>query len=95
MRLPRLSEKEHLILSMLLEAGEMYGLQMVKASRGDLKRGTVYVTLARMEQKGYVVSSAEQANGVKGAPRRLYRVTGHGRTVHEAWQLAGRQLAGL
>jgi DNA-binding PadR family transcriptional regulator len=37
----------------LLRHQELYGLQLVAASRGRLKRGTVYVTLRRMEEKGY------------------------------------------
>jgi hypothetical protein len=40
---PRLSRKETLILEMLLGKGEMFGLEMVEASAGGLKRGTIYV----------------------------------------------------
>lgn len=32
--------------------GECYGLDVVKCSGCVLKRGTVYVTLGRMEEKG-------------------------------------------
>ena len=32
----------------------MYGLELVTESEGALKRGTVYVTLGRLEEKGYV-----------------------------------------
>ncbi len=52
---PRLSPKEALILD-LLRGGEMYGLELVTSSDGALKRGTVYVTLGRMEEKGLIVS---------------------------------------
>jgi hypothetical protein len=48
---PRLSAKESLILDLLAHRGELYGLQLVAASRGRLKRGTVYVTLGRMEPR--------------------------------------------
>jgi hypothetical protein len=51
-RIPRLSAKETLILNLLPQKREMCGLQMVAASKGRLKRGTVYVTLGRMEDKG-------------------------------------------
>ena len=44
----RLSAKEELILDMLISEGQMYGLEMVRASDNQLKRGTVYVTLGRM-----------------------------------------------
>ena len=37
----------------------MYGLQLVEQSEGALKRGTVYVTLGRMEAKGLVESEQE------------------------------------
>jgi len=51
-RVLTVSPKERLVLE-LLRHQELYGLQFVAASRGRLKRGTVYVTLGRMEEKGY------------------------------------------
>jgi DNA-binding PadR family transcriptional regulator len=69
-----LSAKESLILELLVGGGELYGLQVVGASRRRLKRGTVYVTLGRMEEKGYISSRLEDAPAdVGGMPRRLYR----------------------
>src|SRR5207253_3377248 len=47
-----LPRKERLILELLASEGPMYGLQLVEQSGGGLKRGTVYVTLGRMEAKG-------------------------------------------
>jgi DNA-binding PadR family transcriptional regulator len=83
---PRLSAKESLILDLLARDGESYGLQLVAASKGRLKRGTVYVTLGRMEEKGYVTSRAEDApDGAGGLPRRLYEVTPYGLRVLKAW----------
>ncbi len=41
---PKLSRKEFLVLGMLIGRGEMFGLEMVEASEGELKRGTIYVT---------------------------------------------------
>ena len=38
----------------------MFGLQLVEQSNGGLKRGTVYVTLGRMQDKGYVESRTEE-----------------------------------
>jgi DNA-binding PadR family transcriptional regulator len=35
----------------------MYGLEMVRASSGKLKRGSIYVTLTRMEDKTRVTSN--------------------------------------
>jgi DNA-binding PadR family transcriptional regulator len=83
---PRLSAKESLILELLGHGDELYGLQLVAASKGRLKRGTVYVTLGRMEDKGYVTSHAEDApDGAGGLPRRLYEATPFGLRVLKAW----------
>ena len=49
-RMPTLSGKETVILELLLEGHEMYGLELVDASRRRLKRGTGSVTLLRMEE---------------------------------------------
>ncbi|HEY7292286.1 MAG TPA: helix-turn-helix transcriptional regulator [Vicinamibacterales bacterium] len=81
----KLSRKESLILDLLVDGDEMYGLQLVAASRRRLKRGTVYVTLGRMEDKGYVASRLENAPAEAGGlPRRKYRATALGRRVLEA-----------
>jgi DNA-binding PadR family transcriptional regulator len=87
---PRLSRKEALILEMLVaETREIFGLEMVKASNRELKRGTVYVTLKRMEDKGLIESRIEaRSNGEIGIPRRLYKVTGHGYRVLAAMRAA-------
>lgn len=90
-RVATLSGKEAVVLELLLEkpAREMYGLEMVADSRNKLKRGTIYVTLDRMEDKGYVQSRLEEPRpNVSGLPRRLYRVTGYGQKIFRAWELA-------
>lgn len=88
MTIPRLSPKEALILRLLVASGEMYGLELVKESSGALKRGTVYVTLCRMAEKGYV-ESRQVAAGEEGTlPKRLFRATGHGVRVLHALDLA-------
>lgn len=95
-RVPSLSSKEALILKLLCEGGEMYGLQLVAQSHGELKRGTVYVTLGRMEDKGYIGSRQEtRPEGAIGLPRRLYSPTARGAEVLRAWQRAALALAGL
>jgi PadR family transcriptional regulator len=82
---PRLSDKERVILE-LLSTEELYGLELVAASRGRLKRGTVYVTLGRMEQKGYVSARSEPSpEGAGGLPRRMYSATPYGIRVMNAW----------
>jgi PadR family transcriptional regulator PadR len=88
-----LSPKEKLILELLAVNGEMYGLQLVSGSKRRLKRGTVYVTLGRMEEKGYLTSRPEeQSPGTGGLPRRLYQPTALGRSVLKAWSTAAAEL---
>ena len=91
--LPRLSGKELLILRLLVARREAYGLELVDNSDGCLKRGTVYVTLSRMEGKGYVTSIKEEINpDALGPPRRIYRPTGYGSQILRAWEAAGLML---
>jgi DNA-binding PadR family transcriptional regulator len=80
------SSTEALILE-ALGGREMFALQLVEESQGRLKRGTVYVTLGRMQEKGYVLSrTADRHPGAIGLPRRLYRATAFGLRVLDAWQ---------
>jgi DNA-binding PadR family transcriptional regulator len=72
----------------------MYGLQLVEQSGGALKRGTVYVTLGRMEAKGFVASEQEEMPpGAIGLPRRIYKPTGLGERMLRAWTVFARELA--
>ena len=89
--IPRLSSKEYLILNYLSAHNEAYGLQMVKDSEGHLKRGTIYVTLGRMEEKNYIESFLQPSK--IGPAKRVYRITGHGARVFDAWQLLNSKLA--
>lgn len=82
---PRLSRKEVLVFELLLSNEEMFGLEMVEASEGGLKRGTIYVTLQRMADKGYVESREEPRTMPEiGIPRRKYKATGLGERVFRA-----------
>ena len=87
------SRKELLILELLVRNKELYGLQLVAGSRGRLKRGTVYVTLGRMEDKGYITSTLDDPPpGAGGMPRRIYAPTTLGRRMHSAWSSGAKQL---
>jgi PadR family transcriptional regulator, regulatory protein PadR len=87
--LPRLSATERRIVELLVEHQELFGLRMVELSEGRLKRGTVYVTLGRMQEKGYLESRQEPLpEGAIGLPRRLYRPTGLAMRVLAAWKAA-------
>ncbi len=74
---------EQLILSLLSTDGASYGLQLVESSRGRLKRGGIYVTLGKMEEKG-LVSSSLQADG-----RRIYELRGLGHRALAAMEIMG------
>lgn len=88
---PLPSPTEYQIMQLLIARGERYGLQLVKDSDGKLKRGTVYVTLGRMEDKGLVESREEESTpDYIGIPRRLYKVTGLG--VRASRKFEGMQL---
>lgn len=88
-----MSATESLVLE-LLRGGDRYGLELVEASDGELRRGSIYVTLSRMEAKGFVESwQEERVAGAQGMPRRLYRATEYGRKVHEAYRVLREALA--
>ena len=92
-RLPSMSRTESLVMD-LLRDGDRYGLELVEASNGTLKRGSVYVILARMEEKGFVDSRQEVRPAREGGPpRRLYRATEYGLKVHDAFALLSEALA--
>ena len=82
----RLSRVEFEILN-LLRSKEMYGLEMVRVS-SILKRGTVYVTLDRMSDKGLVKSRIPTDQKDPGLPRRLYSATGLGQRAFHAQSMA-------
>jgi PadR family transcriptional regulator, regulatory protein PadR len=74
-----LSGKEALVLQILIVSSDSTGLDLARTSGGLLKRGTIYVTLHRMEAKGLVESRQEpRVEPEIGIPRRLYKCTGLG-----------------
>ena len=93
----RLSSLEFLILKMLINnTGEMYGLEMVEQSGKKLKRGTIYVTLGRMEDKGFIESRKEkQREGARGLPRRLYKPSALGQRVLAEWEMPSATSMGV
>lgn len=81
-----LTASEFLIMSLLVESRskEMYGLGLVAQSEGKLKKGTVYVLLGRLEEKGFV--RGRTVIGESAIPRKLYQPTGLGQRVFAAWK---------
>lgn len=94
MSYPKLTQNEAEIACLLSTATEMYGLEMVKNSN-VLKRGTIYVYLSRMAEKGYVESRLEDTAVGDGPPRRLYKLTGLGARAYRAMQSGQRAFEGL
>ena len=97
MDIPKLSEKEAFILQLLINEGELHGLGIVKADGSPISRGSVYHTLGRMEERGFLESRPEDAGKFPGNPRRLYRAVGAGAyalNLHHAMQNAARAFAG-
>ena len=89
------SPKEALILELLnASSGSLFGLELVNNSNEQLKRGTVYVTLQRMEKKGLIASEQEPRPDPQiGIPRRQYRITGLGQRTLSAYRAAHRAFA--
>jgi PadR family transcriptional regulator len=87
---PFATETELLVLRLLREApAGLYGLQLVGNSGGKLKRGTVYVTLGRLEEKGFVEPHTKAQSGHAGLPRPVYRITGLGQRALAAADVMG------
>lgn len=57
----------------------LYGLQIVERSEGLIKRGSVYVLLGRLEEKGFVEATRPQvAQNHSGMARPCYKLTAEG-----------------
>lgn len=84
----KISQTEFLILRLMIREGrDLYGLGMVKSSKNKLKRGTIYTTLSRMEDKG-LITSTKESTIQKGltAKRRMYNIAGLGVISAEHFQ---------
>lgn len=76
----QLNASERLIIDLL--GGQphgMLGLEMVKASNGKLKRGTIYIWLARLEEQRIVESQPDDPTAVMA--RRRYRLSRRGKLI--------------
>jgi DNA-binding PadR family transcriptional regulator len=85
-----------LLLLAVIEPGQLHGYAIIDALRQrsrdifDLAEGTVYPALHRLEDAGLLKSSWEQAQGRK---RRVYALTGRGRTALERQQAEWKAFA--
>ncbi len=88
-----------LCLLALLAKQQKYGFQIVKELRElsngffDLKEGTLYPALRRLEERGFVESHWVEPE--TGIPRKYYRITDKGRrALGEALEVWDRMTAG-
>ena len=75
-----LGEFEHLVLATALRLKAAYGAQLVRELEERTGRrvqgGALYVTLDRLEAKGYVVSRMGEPDALRGGrPKRFIEVT--------------------
>lgn len=83
--------KEMEILDILASGEELYGLEVVERSDNRVKRGTVYVTMNRLEDKGLVISRRVARDaGDPGIPKRVFRITADGRRALAASEIQSR-----
>lgn len=72
-----------LIILQLLNSGDMYGYQIVKEmgqrseNALDVKEGTIYPGLHKLEEKGYITSYWKEQE--KGPARKYYAITEDGK----------------
>jgi len=86
-----LAGKELLIAALLGEHHELMGVDVMRLSKGQLVRGTVYVTLDRMKEKKLVQSRVIPPNRGEGIPPvRLYRLSSLGHRLLFATAMANK-----
>ena len=91
-----LSKKEAVVLEILTRAGSpTFGLDLVSKSNGALKRGVVYLTLARMEEEG-LVKSCLSGNfiGNTGLQKRAYWAETKGKQALQEYEDKAMPLLG-
>ena len=78
-----LGEFEHLVLAASLRLESAYGAALIREieerTGRQVQAGSLYITLDRLEKKGFVVStSGEQESRRGGRPKRFIQVTHEG-----------------
>ena len=97
-----LGDLEQLVLLALLRVGDgAYGVpihaELRESARRDVTLGTIYKTLSRLEEKGYVRSFEGAPTAQRGGRRtRCFAITPTGRrTLRAAMEALQRMTAGL
>jgi len=97
--MPLLGEVEQLVLLAVLRLGDEAYAVPIRAlikeeAQVDLSRGTIYVTLERLERKGYVTSRFSDPQAVRGGKaRRIFRLKPPGIAAAKAAKSAVDRLA--
>jgi DNA-binding PadR family transcriptional regulator len=97
--MPLLGEVEQLVLLAVLRLGDEAYAVPIRAlikeeAQVDLSRGTIYVTLERLERKGYVTSWFSDPQAVRGGKaRRIFRLKPPGIAAVKAAKSAVDRLA--
>ncbi len=78
-----LGEFEHLVLATALRVKDAYGAELMREleerTGRQVQGGSLYVTIDRLERKGFVVTRLEDPNGRRaGRPKRYVEVTAAG-----------------
>jgi len=96
-----LGEFEQIVLLAILRVDDAYGVaitdEIQRETRRDITLASVYTTLARLEEKGFVTSSLGEPTAARGGRRkRYYTVTATGRrALRAAVSTIGRMARGL
>lgn len=79
------TKTEMTVLTLLMNSPPgLYGLEVVEQSNKEIKRGSVYVLLGRLEEKGYVERTPSKVDAnYPGLPRPIYKITAPGQKVLE------------
>lgn len=90
---------EWMVLLTILKLGEDANAlaireEMIELAGRDVSRGTLYKTLSRMQDKGWLAWDVDETDIPErgGLPRRCFRVTAHGLTVVRSADEAFRNL---
>lgn len=101
-RVDALGEFEQVVLLAVLRLGDTAYAVPVRSEiqtriRRAASRGAVYITLDRLEEKGYLESWLADATPERGGrPRRYYRVKPAGvRALEQSWMALARMWEGL
>ena len=95
---PRASNREAGILTLLKNGDRMYGRELRReyeeAFEEELPYGSLYTTLMRLEEKGFIKSKwGESAHERGGNRRKYYKITAPGKKALDDFTARGLQRA--